>query len=116
MALTDPWSGEDDNTGYDYYRTPSGNTWRPGAEALRRRTRAACEAHLSPGRDHSEGTTADDPGWRAAAEAYLQGLGDSGNFPNLAAFGAAGLLHRKYDELTFETGLDWLLNGIAADA
>ena len=73
-------------------------------------------AHLSPGRDHSDGTTANDPGWRAAAEAYLQGLADSGNFPNLAAFGAAGLLHPKYDELTFETGLNWLLTGIAADA
>ena len=56
------------------------------------------------------------PEWRAAAEAYLQGLADSGNFPNLAAFGAAGLLDRKYDELTFETGLNWLLTGIAADA
>ncbi len=22
MALTDPWSGEDDDTGYDYYDTP----------------------------------------------------------------------------------------------
>jgi hypothetical protein len=32
MALTDPWSGEDDDTGYDYYDTPSGNIWRPGAE------------------------------------------------------------------------------------
>ena len=74
-------------------------------------------AHLSPGgRDHSEGTTATDPGWRAAAEAYLQGLADSGNFPNLAAFGAAGLLHGDYDDLTFETGLNWLLTGIAADA
>jgi hypothetical protein len=31
MALTDPWSGEDD-TGYDYYDAPSGNIWRPGAE------------------------------------------------------------------------------------
>jgi hypothetical protein len=29
--LTDPWSGEDD-TGYDYYDTPSGSIWRPGAE------------------------------------------------------------------------------------
>ena len=29
MALTDPWSGEDDDTGYDYYDTPSGNSWRP---------------------------------------------------------------------------------------
>jgi AcrR family transcriptional regulator len=72
-------------------------------------------AHLSPGRDHSEGTTTDDPGWRAAAEAYLQGLTGTGNFPNLAAFGAAGLLHPTYDELTFETGLNWLLTGIAAD-
>jgi AcrR family transcriptional regulator len=73
-------------------------------------------AHLSPGRDHSEGNTADDPGWRAAAGAYLQGLAASGDFPNLAAFGAAGLLHGDYDELTFETGLGWLLTGIAADA
>jgi len=30
--LTDPWSGEDDDTGYGYYDTPSGNIWRPGAE------------------------------------------------------------------------------------
>jgi AcrR family transcriptional regulator len=73
-------------------------------------------AHLSPARDHSDGTTASDPGWRAAAGAYLQGLTDSGNFPNLAAFGAAGLLHADYDEHTFETGLNWLLTGIAADA
>ncbi len=72
-------------------------------------------AHISPGRDPGEGNTADDPGWRAAAEAYLQGLAASGNFPNLAAFGAAGLLHHEYDELTFETGLGWLLTGIAAD-
>ncbi len=69
-------------------------------------------AHISP---HSEGNTADDPGWRAAAEAYLQGLAASGNFPNLAAFGAAGLLHNENDELTFESGLGWLLTGIAAD-
>jgi hypothetical protein len=25
-------SGEDDDTDYDYYDTPSGNIWRPGAE------------------------------------------------------------------------------------
>jgi AcrR family transcriptional regulator len=73
-------------------------------------------AHISPGRDQSEGNTAHDPGWRAEAEAYLQGLASSGNFPNLAAVGAAGLLHNQYDELTFETGLGWLLTGIAADA
>src|ERR1017187_8310789 len=73
-------------------------------------------AHLSPGRDQGEGTTADDPGWRAEAEAYLQGLAGSGNFPNIAPFRAAGLLHKDYGELTFETGLGWLLTGIAADA
>jgi AcrR family transcriptional regulator len=72
-------------------------------------------AHIRPGRDHSDGNTANDPGWRPAAEAYLQGLAASGNFPNLAAVGAAGLLHNQYDELTFETGLGWLLTGIAAD-
>jgi AcrR family transcriptional regulator len=73
-------------------------------------------AHLSPGRDPGDGSTANDPGWRAAAGAYLQDLAASGSFPNLAAFGAAGLLHSDYDELTFETGLGWLLTGIAADA
>src|ERR1700728_952360 len=73
-------------------------------------------AQLSPGRDHSEGNTANDPGRRAAAEAYLQGLADSGDFPNLAASGAAGLLHNDHDELRSETGLNWLLTGIAADA
>ncbi len=73
-------------------------------------------AHLSPGRDPGDGSTADDPGWRAAAGAYLQGLAASGSFPNLAALGAAGLLHSDYDEPTFETGLGWLLTGIAADA
>jgi hypothetical protein len=72
-------------------------------------------AHLRPGRDPDEGTSATDPGWRAAAEAYLQDLAGSGSFPNVAAFGAAGLLHSDYDELTFETGLGWLLAGIAAD-
>jgi AcrR family transcriptional regulator len=72
-------------------------------------------AHLSPGRDHSEGHPAPGPGRAAAAWAYLQGLTGSGNFPNLAAFGAAGLLHNDHDEPTFETGLGWLLTGIAAD-
>jgi AcrR family transcriptional regulator len=66
-------------------------------------------AHLSPGRDPG------DPYWRGAAGAYLQGLAASGNIPNLAALGAAGLLHNDYDEPTFETGLGWLLTGIAAE-
>jgi hypothetical protein len=73
-------------------------------------------AQLSPGRDQSEGSTATDPGRRAAAEAYLQGLAESGKFPNLAGLGTAGLLHNEHEELTFETGLNWLLTGIAADA
>jgi AcrR family transcriptional regulator len=72
-------------------------------------------AHIRPGRDHSEDNTARDPGRTAAAEAYLQDLADSGNFPNLAALGAAGLLHNDHDELTFETGLGWLLTGIASE-
>jgi hypothetical protein len=29
MAPADPWSGQDDDTDYDYYDTPSGNIWRP---------------------------------------------------------------------------------------
>jgi AcrR family transcriptional regulator len=69
-----------------------------------------------PGQDHSEGSTAPDPGRAAAAGAYLQDLAGSGNFPNFAALGAADLLHNDHDELTFETGLGWLLTGIAADA
>jgi AcrR family transcriptional regulator len=72
-------------------------------------------AHLSPARDQGEGNPAHDPGWQAAAEAYLQGLADSGDFPNLAAFGAAGLLRNDYDEHAFEAGLNWLLTGFAAD-
>ncbi len=73
-------------------------------------------AHIRPGRDQSEGSPAPDPGRAAAAKAYLQGLAGSGNFPNLAALGVADLLHNDHDELTFETGLGWLLTGIAADA
>jgi hypothetical protein len=72
-------------------------------------------AHISPGPDQTEGSTATDPRWQAAADAYLQDLADSGNFPSLAALGTAGLLHNDHNELTFETGLNWLLTGIAAE-
>jgi len=72
--------------------------------------------HLSPAGITATAAPRTTPGWRAAAGAYLKGLAASGSFPNLAAFGAAGLLHSDYDELTFETGLNWLLTGIAADA
>jgi hypothetical protein len=33
MALTDPWSGEDDDTDCDYYDTPSGNILAPRRRA-----------------------------------------------------------------------------------
>jgi AcrR family transcriptional regulator len=72
-------------------------------------------AQISLARDQSAGGTAHDPGRAAAAGAYLQDLAGSGNFPNLAALGAVGLLHSNHDELTFETGLRWLLTGIVAD-
>jgi hypothetical protein len=32
MGLIIPWSTQDDDTDYDYYDTPSGNIWRPGAD------------------------------------------------------------------------------------
>ena len=43
-------SGEDDDTDYDYYDTPSGNIWRPATNpgSLRRRTRAAGRLARSP--------------------------------------------------------------------
>jgi hypothetical protein len=48
-------------------------------------------------------------------QAPRDGLVDSGNLPYLAAFGAASLLRNEYDEPVFETGLDWLLAGIAVE-
>jgi AcrR family transcriptional regulator len=57
-----------------------------------------------------------DREWRTSAAAYLERLVDSGEFPHLAAFGAEGLLPDENDKPTFETGLDWLLTGIATDA
>ena len=66
MALTDPWSGEDDDTGYDYYDTPSGNIWRPGA---------------GPGRP------GDEPGRprHAAGDVVGAGTGPGGSQPTSAA-------------------------------
>ena len=57
MTLTDPWSGEDDDTDYDYYDTPSGNIWRPGDEPGR-------PSGDEPGRPG--GPPATNPGGRAA--------------------------------------------------
>jgi AcrR family transcriptional regulator len=56
----------------------------------------------------------DDPGWRTSVQEYLQGLLDTGRFPNLAEVGAEGFLSESDEEPVFETGLDWLLTGIAA--
>lgn len=74
-------------------------------------------ARLSLARDQTQmfAESARDAGWRAAAEAYLADLVGSGNFPHLATFGAGRLLSSEYDEPTFETGLHWLLTGIAAE-
>jgi hypothetical protein len=41
MALTDPWSGEDDDTDYDYYDTPSGNILAPRGRGAGRPGRGA---------------------------------------------------------------------------
>jgi hypothetical protein len=62
MALTDPWSGEDDDTGYDYYDTPSGNIWRPAG----------------PGQP-----SGDEPGRprHAAGDAVSAGTGPGGSQP-----------------------------------
>jgi hypothetical protein len=51
----------------------------------------------------------------AVAHQAAQATCRLGNFPNLAALGTAGLLHNDHNELTFETGLNWLLTGIAAE-
>jgi hypothetical protein len=59
--------------------------------------------------------TLSDPEWRAYADAYLQRLIDSGDFPHLAGFGTEALLHDENEEQGFDTGLDWLLTGIAAE-
>jgi AcrR family transcriptional regulator len=79
-------------------------------------TYAMGHARISLARDQNQiGKNVNDSGWRAAAEAYLDGLVASGDFPHLATFGAASLLRNEYDEPAFETGLNWLLTGIAAE-
>ncbi len=55
-----------------------------------------------------------DPVWRASAEAYLATLIDSGEFPNLAALGMAGMISGQPDQAEFDIALNWLLDGIAA--
>ena len=52
--------------------------------------------------------------WQATASAYLSRLAASGDFPHLAAFGTSALLDSEDDEPAFDTGLNWLLDGIAA--
>jgi hypothetical protein len=66
----------------------------------------------SGGRIQSLRERADDPGSRPI-QSYLQGLLDTGQFPNLAELGAESLLHGIDEEPTSETGLDWLLTGLA---
>jgi AcrR family transcriptional regulator len=52
--------------------------------------------------------------WRSAATGQLEGLIATGEFPQLARIGAAAAVADRDGERTFETGLDWLLAGIAA--
>jgi len=56
-----------------------------------------------------------DPRWREAAETYLAEHVTAETLPRLAAFGPARLLRRDQDAPSFETGLEWLLSGIAAE-
>jgi AcrR family transcriptional regulator len=63
----------------------------------------------------AEARESPDQHWRTAADAYLQQLVRSGDFPHLAAFGTQGVIHEAPEDCSFETGLDWLLAGIAAE-
>ncbi|MEW2243270.1 TetR/AcrR family transcriptional regulator C-terminal domain-containing protein [Streptomyces sp. NPDC026666] len=57
-----------------------------------------------------------EPAWRASAQAHLDALAASGDYPHLAAFGTRGLLpgDDDGDDTMFDTGLEWLLTGIEA--
>jgi AcrR family transcriptional regulator len=52
--------------------------------------------------------------WQRSATGYIEGLIATGEFPQLARAGAGALFADRDPERAFETGLDWLLNGIAA--
>jgi AcrR family transcriptional regulator len=52
--------------------------------------------------------------WRHAATSQLEGLIATGEFPQLARIGAAVAVAERDGERAFETGLNWLLDGIAA--
>jgi AcrR family transcriptional regulator len=52
--------------------------------------------------------------WERTAAVHLDTLLATGEFPHLARVGAAALVSERDHERAFETGLDWLLAGIAA--
>lgn len=52
--------------------------------------------------------------WRRTAISQLERLIATGEFPQLARIGAAAAVADRDGERAFETGLDWLLAGIAA--
>ncbi len=57
----------------------------------------------------------DAKGWSDAAAPYLEQLVATGEFPQTQAFGVESLLaDQEDDDATFATGLEWLLDGIAA--
>ncbi|MFG2276114.1 TetR/AcrR family transcriptional regulator C-terminal domain-containing protein [Streptomyces chartreusis] len=72
--------------------------------------------HLHADARHTGAAGADlaDPSWHASAQAHLEALAASGDYPHLATFGTQGLLPGNGDDSTFETGLEWLLTGIEA--
>jgi hypothetical protein len=79
-------------------------------------TYARGHVRISLAREQAQiGKSANDPGGLAATEAYLDSLAESGECPHLAAFGATSLLRNEYEEPVFETGLNWLLTGFAAE-
>jgi AcrR family transcriptional regulator len=54
--------------------------------------------------------------WRRLRKAYLDEAVESGAFPNIARFGSAAVPALDDQDELFETGLEWLLEGIAAGA
>jgi predicted metal-binding membrane protein len=50
MAPADPWPGQDDDTDYDYYDTPSGNIWRPDTAPGAVTAQPALTVNAGPGR------------------------------------------------------------------
>lgn len=71
--------------------------------------------HVQGGLSHTLQSGQDDPAWHDSAKTHLQRLFASGEFPHLAAYGTPSILTDRYLTPSFDTGLEWLLDGISAD-